>query len=88
MGAAQDAAEDAIALLNRLLDRAPGHAGARKALGHAYLSAWQPAKAVETLTAALAALPEDWEVRYWRGLTPAACSDCSRTSATGRSHLR
>ena len=68
MAGDQDAAGDAIVLLNQLLDRAPGHAGAGKALGHAYLSAWQPAKAVETLTAALAALPEDWEVRYWRGL--------------------
>src|SRR5207253_1770510 len=39
-----------------------------KTLGRAYLTAWLPAKAFEALTAALAVLPEDWEVRYWRGL--------------------
>jgi tetratricopeptide (TPR) repeat protein len=63
-----ETAKDAIPLLTQLLDQSPGHAGARKMLGRAYLTAFLPAKAFEALTAALAALPEDWEVPYWRGL--------------------
>jgi tetratricopeptide (TPR) repeat protein len=64
----EDDAQTAIPLLHQLLDRAPDHAAARKALGHAYLTTWQPGKAFRALTAALAALPDDWELHYWRAL--------------------
>jgi tetratricopeptide (TPR) repeat protein len=64
----EEDAQTAIPLLLELLDRAPDHAAARKALGHAYLATWQPGKAFPALTSALAALPDDWELRYWRAL--------------------
>ena len=64
----QNEATNAIPVLLDLLQRTPEHSPARKALGQAYLSTWQPARAFQTLTAALAALPDDWELHYWRGL--------------------
>ena len=64
----QNEARNAIPVLLDLLQRTPEHSPARKALGQAYVSTWQPAKAFQTLTAALAALPDDWELYYWRGL--------------------
>ena len=64
----QGEASNAVPVLLKLLQQIPEHGRARKALGQAYLSTWQPAKAFQALTAALAALPEDWEPRYWRGL--------------------
>ena len=62
----QQEAADAIPVLLDLLQHTPEHAGARKALGQAYLSTWRKAHAA--LTAAMAARPDDWELRYARAM--------------------
>lgn len=64
----QGKATDAIPVLLELLQRTPEHARGRKALGQAYLSTWQPAKAYVAFTAAMVALPDDWELRYGRAM--------------------
>ncbi|WP_433264101.1 CHAT domain-containing protein [Actinosynnema sp. CS-041913] len=58
----------AVDALTGLADRHPDHPPLLKALGHALLETWQPARADEVLEKARQQLPDDWQVHAWLGM--------------------
>jgi tetratricopeptide (TPR) repeat protein len=60
--------KEAVAALEKIAASHPDSAAVRKCLGFAYLEAWNPAAAERTLTEAIAALPQDADLFFWRGM--------------------
>ncbi|PSL57121.1 CHAT domain-containing protein [Saccharothrix carnea] len=65
----------AVEALTALSERHPGHAGVRKALGHALLDNFVPGRAAEILNAMHQEDPSDWQITAWLAMTMVTSSD-------------